>query len=381
MTPILPGATIGFFGGGQLGRMAAMAARSMGYDVHVLDPDPHCAARPIASRTVTAPLDDAKAADDFARRCDVITLEIERVGAASIEAAASHCPVRPGASPVYIVQDRARQKEWLDGNGFPVAPFRVTRSADETTAAVSALGASIAKTCTGGYDGRGQARIERAEAAADAWTSLGADRLVVEQRVDIDIEISVLVARRPGGEMVAYAPALNHHDHGVLTWSTWPAPIADSRATEAETLGRAITEALGVVGLLAVEMFVLRDGRLLVNELAPRPHNTFHHSERGAATSQFEQIVRAVCDLPLGAPDVVSPAAIINLLGDVWQSGQPRFSRALETPTVRLHLYGKGDARPGRKMGHLSAVGSTPEEAKRRVLEAYERLGSVRARA
>jgi 5-(carboxyamino)imidazole ribonucleotide synthase len=245
---------------------------------------------------------------------------------------------------------------------------------------VEALGPAIAKTCTGGYDGRGQARVATAAEGTAAWSSLGADRLVVEQRVDIDVEISVLVARRPAGESVVYAPSLNHHEHGVLTWSAWPAPVSDARAAEAQALGRAIAESLDVVGLLAVEMFVLRDGRLLVNELAPRPHNTYHHTERGAATSQFEQIVRAVCDLPLGAPDVVSPAAIINLLGDVWQPGQPRFSRALETQTVRLHLYGKGDARPGRKMGHLSAVGSTPEEAKRRVLEAYERLGSVRAR-
>ncbi|HET7458395.1 MAG TPA: 5-(carboxyamino)imidazole ribonucleotide synthase [Gemmatimonadaceae bacterium] len=376
MTPILPGATIGFFGGGQLGRMAAMAARSMGYDVHVLDPDPDCPARPLASRCVTAALDDAVAADDFARGCNVITLEIERVGAESIAAASRHCPVRPNANAVYVVQDRARQKEWLESNGFPVAPFRIVRSADECEAAVAALGASIAKTCVGGYDGRGQARIESAANAAGAWRALHADRLVVEQRVDIDFEISVLVARRPEGETLVYSPALNHHDHGVLTWSAWPASLPATLGVEAEALGQRVAEALDVVGLLAVEMFVLRDGRLLVNELAPRPHNTYHESERGAATSQFEQIVRAVCDLPLGAVDAVSPAAIINLLGDVWTHGVPNFERALEVPTVRLHLYGKRHARPGRKMGHLSAVGLTTDEALGRVIDAYERLSA-----
>lgn len=371
--PVLPGATIGFFGGGQLGRMAAMAARSMGYDVQVLDPDPDCAARPLASRLVTAPLDDPDAAADLARGCDVITVEIERVGRSSIEAAERFCPVRPGAEPLYVVQDRARQKDWLASQGFPVAPYRVVSNAGDVGDAVRAVGAAIAKTCTGGYDGRGQVRLAAAEEADEAWRALRTDRAVVEQRVDIEAEISVMVARLPGGAYEVFPVAYNHHDHGVLTWSVLPASIPDARAGEARALGAAVAEALGVEGLLAVEMFVLRDGRLLVNELAPRPHNTFHATERGCVTSQFEQCVRAACALPLGATTAVTPAAIVNLLGDVWLGDTPPdFDRALQVPGVRLHLYGKREARAGRKMGHLSAVGSSADEARARVLKAFD---------
>lgn len=375
MAAVLPGATIGFFGGGQLGRMAAMAARSMGYDVHVLDPDPDCAARPLASRVVTAPLDDPDAAADLARGCDVITIEIERVAVASIEAAERYAPVRPNGQVLYVVQDRARQKDWLASHGFPVAPYRTARSGDDVADAVAALGPSIAKTCTGGYDGRGQIRLATAAEAGDAWRALGTGHLVVERRIEIAAEISVMVARRPGGETAVFPTALNHHDHGVLTWSVVPAPIDATLERDAEELGRAVAESLGVEGLLAVEMFVAADGALLVNELAPRPHNTFHATERGCATSQFEQCVRAACDLPLGDPSAIAPAAIINLLGDVWIGpARPNFARALEVPGVRLHLYGKREARAGRKMGHLSAVGSSAEDAKGRVLEAYRRL-------
>lgn len=376
MSAVLPGATIGFFGGGQLGRMAAMAARSMGYDVHVLDPDPDCAAGPIASVVLTAPLDDPDAAAQLARGCDVITIEIERIARESILAAERFCPVRPGAASLYIVQDRARQKDWLSGAGFPVAPYRVARSAADCATAVRALGASIAKTCVGGYDGRGQARIESADDADRAWGELRADRVVVERRVDIAFELSVLVARLPTGGDAVFPVALNHHDHGVLTWSVLPAPIDARLEREARDLGRAVAAALAIEGLLAVELFVLHDGSLLVNELAPRPHNTFHATERGSVTSQFEQCVRAACALPLGDPSSITPAAIVNLLGDVWlRATPPNFPRALASPGVRLHVYGKREARAGRKMGHLSAVGGSPEEARRLVLEAYARLG------
>jgi 5-(carboxyamino)imidazole ribonucleotide synthase len=375
VAPILPGATIGFFGGGQLGRMAAMAARSMGYDVRVLDPDPDCAARPLASAVITAPLDAPDAAARLARGCDVVTVEIERVAREAMETAARFCPVRPGADPLFIVQDRARQKDWLSGAGFPIAPYRVAHSAADCAAAVRALGPSIAKTCVGGYDGRGQARIESSEDADSAWASLRADRLVVERRVDIAFELSVLVARLPTGADAVYPPALNHHDAGVLTWSVIPAPIEPALERRARDLGRAVASAMAIEGLLAVEMFVLRDGSLLVNELAPRPHNTFHATERGSATSQFEQCVRVACALPLGDPSSIAPAAIVNLLGDVWLGPTPPdFARALSVHGVRLHLYGKREARAGRKMGHLSSVGATAEEARTAVLEAYSRL-------
>jgi 5-(carboxyamino)imidazole ribonucleotide synthase len=378
VTAILPGATIGFLGGGQLGRMAAMAARSLGYDVRVLDPDPACPARAVATRTITAAFDDVGAAEELARECDVLTLEIEQIAAAGLDAAARYAPVRPGRAAVYVVQDRARQKDWLRATGFPVGPYRTVTTEAELVAAVGALGPCIAKTTTGGYDGRGQVRIARAEEAPAAWAALGGRRCVVERLLALESEVSVLVARRPGGESALFPPAFNHHDRGVLTWSMTPAPIPPALAARALELGRGIAAALDVVGLLAVEMFVVRDGdgaTLLVNELAPRPHNTFHATERACETSQFEQLVRAVCDLPLGATGLVRPGAIVNLLGDLWRDGEPPpFTRALEVPGVRLHLYGKASARAGRKMGHLSALGDTAESARDAVLEAFARL-------
>ena len=372
---LAPGGTIGFLGGGQLGRMAAMAARSLGYDVQVLDPDPACPARAVASRTITAAFDDADAAASLARECGVVTLEIEQIAAGSMEAAGRHAPVRPGAAAVVTIQDRARQKQWLRDAGFPVGPFAVADSEAELRAAATELGVCVAKSTRGGYDGRGQARLATADDAAAAWRAIGGRRCVVEQWLSIEREISALVSRRPSGECVLFPVAQNHHDAGVLTWSMTPAPVAAAVADAARELARAIAEALDVVGLLAVEIFLLGDGRLLVNELAPRPHNTFHATERACETSQFEQLVRAVCDLPLGSTALVRPGAIVNLLGDLWAGGRPpAFARALEVPGVRLHLYGKAEARPGRKMGHLSALGESADAARALVQEAYRRL-------
>jgi 5-(carboxyamino)imidazole ribonucleotide synthase len=226
----------------------------------------------------------------------------------------------------------------------------------------------------GGYDGRGQARVGAAAEAASAWRSLGAGPALAEQFLDIAFELSVLVARREDGVMATYAPAINHHEAGVLDWSVWPAELPDAVTREAKAVAEGIADALGIAGLLAIEMFLTGDGRLLVNELAPRPHNSYHHSERAASISQFEQFVRAVCGLPLGSVDPLRPGAIANLLGDLWEGGQPDFAAALTVPDVRLHLYGKTSARPGRKMGHLSAVGSTVEEAKEKVLDARARF-------
>ncbi len=372
---ILPGATIGILGGGQLGRLTGMAARHMGYDVHVLDPDPNCAARAIASRTITAPFTDANAAAELARSCDVVTLEIEQISRASLDAAAEFAAVHPGADAVYIIQDRLRQKSWLADHGFPVGAFRAADSAASLGAAVTELGPSIAKAVHGGYDGRGQARLADASGATDAWESLGARTCLVEQRIDIAVELSALVARRVSGEHVVYAPSRNHHTNGILTWSVIPAELPGSVVSAAEQLAAAIATALGMVGLLAVEFFLTTDGRLLVNELAPRPHNTYHHSERACATSQFEQLVRAVCNLPLGDVKVIAPGAMVNLLGDVWlHATPPDMEFALGVSASRLHLYGKGEARPGRKMGHLSTVGDTAQEALSRALACFRRL-------
>jgi 5-(carboxyamino)imidazole ribonucleotide synthase len=376
MPAILPGATIGILGGGQLGRMTAMAARACGYHVHVLDPDPDCAARPVADRTITAGFDDAAAFAELARDCDVVTVEIEKLSPAGLRAAALYAPVRPGAEVLEIIQDRGRQKEWLVRHGAPVGPFRMARTRGELAEAAGALGpVTFAKRCVGGYDGRGQAVLRAPREAARAWTALGGAPVVVERALDLAAELSVMVARRPGGETAVFPPALNHHEDRILAWSVLPGPVPAAVAARAEAIGRAVAESLGIEGLLAIELFLLRDGTLLVNELAPRPHNSYHASERACLTSQFEQAVRAACDLPLGDTRVVRPTAIVNLLGDLWLgAAPPDFEAALRIPGVRLHLYGKREARHGRKMGHLSAVGDTPEEAVQVVEEAKAAL-------
>ncbi len=347
----------------------------MGYDVRVLDPDAECSARAVASHTITAAWSDASAAADLGRHSDVVTLEIEQIPLASLEAVAGETRLHPGPNAIFVIQDRARQKEWLRAERFPLGDFRTVNSETECIAAIEALGPSIVKSASGGYDGRGQVRVTTASQGGDAWTGVGARRSVVEQFLPIREELSVLVARRVDGETAVYPPSRNHHTHGVLTWAVLPGGFDAALELRAMQLARDITDRLGIVGLLAVEMFVLDSGELLVNELAPRPHNTYHHSERASATSQFEQLVRAICGLPLGSTETIAPGAIYNLLGDLWVNGKaPEFAKALGVPGVRLHLYGKTSARAGRKMGHLSAVGTSGDDALRRVQEAYTRL-------
>ena len=375
MSAILPGATIGILGGGQLGRMTAMAARSLGYRVQVLDPDRSCPASFVVDSCFTASFDDAHAAGDLARGSDVVTLEIEQISLSSLEEAARHAPVRPEASVLKVVQDRIRQKNWLQSSGFPIGEWRPATSAQELAAAIQQFGRDcFIKLTSGGYDGRSQIRLQPsgpASSAEELWTSLGSKPCVVEQALPLEYEISVLVARRPCGEAAVYSPALNHHQDQILDWSAIPASLPADLHKQATDLALQISQQLQVVGLLVIEMFVLKDGRLLVNELAPRPHNSYHASERACATSQFEQAVRAICDLPLGDASVIKPAAISNLLGDVWLGTRPpAFDRALAIPGVRLHLYEKSVPRPGRKMGHLSAIGETPQQAVDRVLQA-----------
>jgi 5-(carboxyamino)imidazole ribonucleotide synthase len=381
--PILPGATIGIFGGGQLGRLTAMAARGMGYRIMVLDPDPACPARFVVDGCIEAGWDDTREAANLARGCDVVTLEIEQVSTASLNAAASFAPVRPSAAMLGIIQDRIEQKDWLRRNGFPVGEYRAVRSIDDLRAAVEAVGSKcFCKSATGGYDGRGQGKVgfstdgkpvSEAEIRG-AWEALGEGPGVVERAVELEREISVLVARSPQGEVKVYPAAWNHHENQILAWSVIPAPLPDALANQAREIALAIADTFQLEGILAVELFVTVDGQLLVNELAPRPHNSYHASERACVTSQFEQLVRAVCGLPLGDTSVIQPAAIVNLLGDVWLDDQrprvPRFDAALAVPGVRLHLYEKLRPRKGRKMGHLSAVGTTPEEAVELVLKA-----------
>jgi 5-(carboxyamino)imidazole ribonucleotide synthase len=375
-SPILPPATIGILGGGQLGRMTALAARSLGYRVHVLDPDPQCAARPVVERVVVAPFDDPEGAAELARGSDVVTVEIEQIAPPALDAALAHAPVRPHPDVLRIVQHRGRQKQWLADAGFPIGPYRLVSSADALGEACRAIGPSMfVKACQGGYDGRSQLRLETPADAAPAFEQLGRRESVAEQALDVALELSVMVARRATGEVVLYPPAVSHHERQVLAWSVLPGELAPAVVREAQAIARAIGEAFRLEGILAVEMFLLRDGRVLVNELAPRPHNSYHASELACPTSQFEQLVRAVCGLPLGAADAVRPAAIVNLFGDLWSGGRtPDFAAALAVPQSRLFLYGKQGARPGRKMGHLAAAAETPQQALQRVQEAASRL-------
>jgi 5-(carboxyamino)imidazole ribonucleotide synthase len=377
---ILPGGLLAILGGGQLGRMTAVAARTMGYKVRVMDPEPACPASFVADETIVGRWDDVEAARRLATGADVVTLEIEQIGVDALAEVARIAPLRPGVEPIRIIQDKTLQKKWLADAGFPVGPFRVVRSEAELHEAVAALGGRVfLKIGRGGYDGRGQARIgfdepATEESIAAAWQSIGELPAVAEQALDLQCEISVMAARNPSGKVRSYPAARNHHENQILAWSVLPAGVPAELESRAEVLAAAIIARFGLEGLLCVEIFVTRQGELLVNELAPRPHNSYHQSERGCVTSQFEQLVRTTCNLPLGDTALITPAAIVNLLGDVWLNGTPDFAAALAVPGVRLHLYEKHTPRAGRKMGHLSAIGATAEEALERVLEAQRRL-------
>ncbi|MGA7110339.1 MAG: 5-(carboxyamino)imidazole ribonucleotide synthase [Terracidiphilus sp.] len=380
---VRPGGLISILGGGQLGRMTAMAARTMGYRVRVMDPEAKCPASFVADETIVGGWDDVDAARRLATGADAVTLEIEQIDVDALTEVASLAPLRPGVEPIRLIQDKTLQKVWLAESGFPVGPFRVVESEVQLQEAVAALDGSVfLKIGRGGYDGRGQARIGMGAPATEesisaAWQSVGELPSIAERALDLECEISVMAARSPRGEVCSFPAARNHHENQILAWSVLPAEVPAHLELHAEGLAEAIISKLEIEGLLCVEMFVTRGGELFVNELAPRPHNSYHQSERGCATSQFEQLVRTTCNLPLGDTSLLTPAAIVNLLGEVWldREGEPDFAAALAVPGVRLHLYEKHTARRGRKMGHLSAVGATADEALERVLEAKRRLG------
>jgi 5-(carboxyamino)imidazole ribonucleotide synthase len=377
---LLPGATLGILGNGQLGRMLALAARHMGYRVHVFGPDHDSPTGQVADHEVTADYSDLEAVRQFARGVDVITFEFENVPSATSAAAAAHAPVRPDGRVLHITQDRLREKTFLSGNGFPVAPFRAVQDPADLEQAVLDLGVpGVLKTARFGYDGKGQQKLESPSDVPVAYAGLGGGPGVYEAWVCYDLEISVIAARTADGQFAAFPAFENHHHRHILDLSLCPARIPPALAQEAMMLARGILEALDVVGLLTVEMFVTPSGRLLVNELAPRTHNSGHLTLDAGHTSQFEQQLRAVCGLPLGNPALMQPAAMANLLGDVWveRGGTPDWSAALEDPHVKLHLYGKSDPRPGRKMGHLTATADSPEEALQRVRAARQRLVST----
>ena len=378
MSAILPGATIGILGGGQLGRMTALAARELGYRVIVMDPDPECAARGVVDRVVVGSFDDADAAAWLASESAVVTYEIEKIGPSALTAVQAHAPLRPAPRLLGIVQDRAAQKRWLSDQGFPIGSWREAGSPEELSIAAAALGRCRAKSRHGGYDGRRQHRFSAAMTSAEiarAWEAVGAAACVVEAELDLEAELSVMVARRPSGESVVYPPPQNWHRDGILDLSVLPGELPERAVAEAKRQTLAMAEAFGLEGLLAVEWFLTRDGRVLVNEMAPRPHNTFHATDAACVTSQFEQLVRAVCDLPLGSTDITRPTALLNLLGDLWlKDAPPPIEQVLAIPGLRLHLYGKAP-RPGRKVGHLLAVAETPALALERVRAAREILG------
>jgi 5-(carboxyamino)imidazole ribonucleotide synthase len=373
---ILPGSTIGVLGGGQLGRMFAMAARRLGYRVHTLAPDHDTPTGQIADVEINASYDDLDAVRAFAQAVDVVTFEFENVSADAVAEAERHAIVRPNGRSLAIAQHRLEEKSFLVEHGLPVAPFAPVRTDADLVEALTRVGCpSVLKTATSGYDGKGQIRIHRPEDLAAAWQTLGRREAVLEAFLDLDREISVIGARGVGGEWSHFGPIENAHERHILDVSVAPANVTDAMAGLAVDVTRRVMDALDFIGILCIEFFVTSDGRLVVNELAPRPHNSGHLTFDACRTSQFEQQLRAVCGLPLGSPDMLQPAAAMaNLLGDLWDGGEPDWAAALALPDVKLHLYGKSTPRRGRKMGHLTALAATPARARARVLEARAAL-------
>lgn len=371
-----PGAVLGVLGGGQLGRLFTLAARRMGYVVSVFAPEDDTPAGQIAYREVRAPYGDLDAVERFAREVAVVTFEFENVPAATAQAAARHAPVRPSGELLHITQDRIREKRALTADGLPVAPFAILRSADDLSAAAANVGfPAVLKTASWGYDGQGQRTVPSAAELEPAWRALGAVPAVLERFVPFAAELSVVGARGLDGAIALYEPVLNRHRQHVLDVTLCPAPVSPRVRDAALAIAREALARFDVVGVLCVELFLLADGSLVVNELAPRPHNSGHLTLDAHVCCQFEQQVRAVCGLPLGSTERKVPAAaMVNLLGDCWSEGPPDFAAALADPGVRLHLYGKQDARPGRKMGHLTVTDATPEKAERRALAARAAL-------
>jgi 5-(carboxyamino)imidazole ribonucleotide synthase len=360
--PILPGATVGVLGSGQLGRMFAIAARRMGYRVHTFSPDTDTPTGQVADREIVADYQDLDAVRDFARHVDVVTFEFENVPSATAAAAAEHAPVRPEGSVLHTTQNRLREKTFLAEHGFPVTPFRAVRNGADFQSAAKQLGVpGVLKTADFGYDGKGQIKIESSQ-VPDGLSSAG--EWIYESFIDFEREVSVVAARGLDGSFSHWAVIENTHCNHILDVSVFPALVPPSVKEEAIDIARGVLESLNVVGVLCVEFFLTRNGRLLINELAPRPHNSGHLTIDANVTSQFEQQLRAVCGLPLGATDVLSCAAMVNLLGDLWKSGEPNWAAACAIRNVKLHLYGKLEPRPGRKMGHLTALAETPEAAR-----------------
>lgn len=372
---ILPGATIGVLGSGQLGRMFALMARRMGYRVHTYSPGGDTPTGQISDVEWNASYEDLGQVRQFAQAVDVITFEFENVPSATTEAAAEFAPVRPRGEVLHITQHRLREKTFLKENGFPLPKFVHVRSIDELRAGLAETGTpAVLKTAGWGYDGKGQYKITDPAQADDAWKGLGGVEGVLEAFVDFEMEVSVVAARGMDGAFAHYGVMENIHEHHILDITLSPGRVAPEIEKYAVEIARGVLEKLDVVGILCVEFFVKRDGSLLVNELAPRPHNSGHITFDNRVTNQFEQQLRAICGLPLGSTELLRPGVMVNLLGDIWAGGEPDWAAACALPNSKLHLYGKSDARPGRKMGHINTLGPTIEAALAEALAARKAL-------
>jgi 5-(carboxyamino)imidazole ribonucleotide synthase len=375
-----PPACLGVIGAGQLGRMFVQAAQRMGYRTVVLSPTDDAPAAQVAHEVVIAPPDHLPGLHLFIDKAAAVTVEFENVSAPALRWASRRRPVRPGWRTVWVSQNRLREKTFLARHDIPHAPWRAVRNDEELLAVAKAIGTPfILKTASSGYDGKGQVRVEDAAEAEAAWSHLGRVACVAEGWVSFAAEVSVIVARGADGRAVTFPVGFNRHERHILDSTVMPAPVGPAVAIEARRLALDVAEALGTVGVLTVEFFLTANGDLLVNELAPRPHNSGHLTIESAVTSQFEQQVRALCGLPLGGTSLVSPAAMVNLLGDVWSGGEPDWASALNNdPGVKVHLYGKRTPAPGRKMGHLTVLDPDPETALARALAARRALARGR---
>jgi 5-(carboxyamino)imidazole ribonucleotide synthase len=370
-----PGSTIGILGGGQLGRMTVLAAARLGYRCHIFTPEEDAPAAQVSARTTVAGYDDEAALARFAESVDVVTFEFENVPIEAVDAVEAYAPVRPGGGALHTAQQRAREKMFLADRGFPTAPFARAESLDELWTAVTSVGTpAVVKTAAFGYDGKGQHKVTTPADIEHIWKAIGHQEAVVERFVSLQAEISVIAARGLDGDIAEYAPFENRHRNHILDVTTCPADIPQPVVRRASDITRAILEELQYVGLLCVEFFVTTDGELLVNELAPRPHNSGHLTFDACVTSQFEQQVRAICGLPLGSTELLRPAAMANLLGELWTEGEPNWAAACRFPDVKLHVYGKTEPRAGRKMGHLTALAASVADAQERAIAARDAL-------
>lgn len=367
---IPPGKTIGVLGGGQLGRMFAHAAERLGYRVHIYEPAEDCPAGEVAAREINAPYTDVDQLKAFAKSCDVVTYEFENIPVEPLWAIEKRVQLHPHWNVLEVCQNRMREKNWLRKNGFPHVPFTEVEAGDDLAAGIRRIGTPcVVKTADFGYDGKGQLKVTDAGSSDKAVAAFAKQRAVVEKFIDFKCELSVIVARTAKGAMQTFPIAENIHTKHILDFSLAPARIAEAVRVEAENLARAIAEKLEVVGLLAIELFLTDRGEILVNELAPRPHNSGHYTMDACVTSQFEQHVRAVCGLPLGEVSLTSAAAMVNILGDAWKwrdgqlIGDPNWTALLSAPRAKLHLYGKREPRIGRKMGHFTVCAAKVDTA------------------